>query len=238
MSKRTGRTGGGEAGSKESGRRGDAAKEAGAAGRAQQGSGASLASDALDAFDIALEELGALRERLDPDAFARAGMLIQESRRAGGRVHVSGIGKPEHIAKYAASLFSSTGTPSTFLHGTEALHGSAGQVVSGDVVIAISNSGETHLVDSVDVVRALGARVIAVTGNTASPLAERADVVLRADVAREGGALGLAPRASAAAGLLVLAALSAALEKSGGFSRADYHARHPAGALGRKSKAK
>lgn len=208
-------------------------------GEARQGAGgaSSLTSDALAAFDVALEELGALRKRFDPEAFARAAALIQESRAAGGRVHVSGIGKPEHIAQYAASLFSSTGTPSTFLHGTEALHGSAGQVVSGDVVIAISNSGETHLVNSVDVVRALGARVIAVTGNPASPLAERAEVVLRADVAREGGALDLAPRASAAAELLVLAALSAALEKSCGFSRADYHARHPAGALGRKSKA-
>jgi arabinose-5-phosphate isomerase len=200
------------------------------------GSGVSAAgADALAAYDVAVEELIALRKRLDPAAFERAVALIRTAEAAGGRVHVSGIGKPEHVAKYAASLLSSTGTPATFLHGTEAVHGSAGQVVRGDVVIAISNSGTTELVASVDAARALGAQVIAVTGNGRSPLASRADVVLEAQVEREGGGLGYAPRASIAAELLVLAALSAALETARGFTRADYHARHPAGALGKKS---
>jgi arabinose-5-phosphate isomerase len=148
-------------------------------------------------------------------------------------VHVTGIGKPEHVAHYAASLLSSTGTAATFLHGTEAVHGSAGQVVRGDVVIAISNSGATELVASVDAARALGAQVIAVTGN-ARLAARGARIVLRR-VEREGGGLGFAPRASIAAELLVLAALSAALESARGFTRAEYHARHPAGALGKKS---
>jgi arabinose-5-phosphate isomerase len=152
-------------------------------------------------------------------------------------VHVTGIGKPEHVASYAASLLASTGTPATFLHGTEACHGSAGQVLSGDVVIAISNSGRTaELLATVACVKRLGARVIAVTGGLASPLAEEAEVVLDAGVAREGGGLGLAPRASVAAEILVLAALSAALEEHREFSRPDYHARHPGGALGEKSR--
>jgi arabinose-5-phosphate isomerase len=107
--------------------------------------------------------------------------------------------------------------------------------VRGDVVIAISNSGATELVASVDAARVLGAQVIAVTGNPHSPLAARADLVLEARVEREGGGLGFAPRASIAAELLVLAALSAALESARGFTRADYHARHPAGALGKKT---
>ncbi len=197
---------------------------------------ASPTDDALKSFDTALEELAALRARLDHAAFARAVALILEAVGKGSRVHVTGIGKPEHIAHYAASLFASTGTPATFLHGTEAVHGSAGQVVAGDVVIAISNSGETALAESVAAVRTLGARIIAVTGDPASRLASCADVVLDAAVAREGGGLGLAPRASVAAQMLVLAALSAALESAQGFTRADYHARHPEGVLGQKSR--
>lgn len=195
-----------------------------------------MSKSALAAFDVALAELTALRERLDPATFDAAIELILAAEARGGRVHVTGIGKPEHVAHYAASLLSSTGTPATFLHGTEAIHGSAGQVVAGDVVIAISNSGETELVGTVHAVQALGARVIAVTGNPGSALGLAADAVLEAGTAHEGGGLGLAPRASVAAELLVLAALSAALEESKGFDKAAYHARHPAGALGRKSK--
>lgn len=213
----------------------DGARLAAWIGKSHSGPSAAGA-DALAAFDVAVEELAALRKRLDPAAFERAVALLRETEAAGGRVHVTGIGKPEHVAHYAASLLSSTGTPATFLHGTEAIHGSAGQVVRGDVVIAISNSGATELVATVDAVRALGARVIAVTGNPRSPLAARADLVLEAGVEREGGGLGFAPRASVAAELLVLAALSAALESARGFTRAEYHARHPGGSLGQKSK--
>jgi len=189
--------------------------------------------EALAAFDVALEQLAKLRARTAAAGFGAALALVREAEAQGGRVHVTGIGKPEHIARYAAALFSSTGTPAAFLHGTEARHGSAGQVVAGDVVIAISNSGETELVDAVDVVSTLGARIIAVTGRANSPLAERAEVVLDAGVAQEGGGIGLAPRASAAAQLVVLAAFSAALERARGFTRAEHRARHPAGALGR-----
>jgi len=213
----------------------DGAKLPAWVGEPAAGALSAAGADALGAYDIAVEELMALRKRLDPAAFERAVALIRAAEAAGGRVHVTGIGKPEHVAHYAASLLSSTGTPATFLHGTEAIHGSAGQVVRGDVVIAISNSGATELVASVDAARALGAKVIAVTGNPHSPLAARADLVLEARVEREGGGLGFAPRASIAAELLVLAALSAALESARGFTRADYHARHPAGALGKKT---
>jgi arabinose-5-phosphate isomerase len=214
----------------------DGAKLPAWAGKASPGAGTAAATDAFAAYDVVVEELIALRKRLDPAAFEGAVALIRAAEAAGGRVHVTGIGKPEHVAKYTASLLSSTGTPATFLHGTEAVHGSAGQVVRGDVVIAISNSGTTaELVASVDAARALGARVIAVTGNARSPLATRAELVLEASVEREGGGLGYAPRASVAAELLVLAALSAALESARSFTRAEYHARHPGGTLGKKS---
>jgi arabinose-5-phosphate isomerase len=214
----------------------DGAKLPAWVGRNDAGAVSAAGADALAAFDVAVEELIALRKRLDPGAFESAVALLRAAEAAGGRVHVTGIGKPEYVARYAASLLSSTGTPATFLHGTEAVHGSAGQVVRGDVVIAISNSGTTaELIATVGAVRTLGAQVIAVTGNAHSPLAARADLVLDAHVEREGGGLGFAPRASIAAELLVLAALSAALESARGFTRAEYHARHPAGALGKKS---
>jgi arabinose-5-phosphate isomerase len=116
------------------------------------------------------------------------------------------------------------------------VHGSAGQIGAGDVVIAVSNSGETReLREAVGAVRKMGAGVIAVTGRSSSWLAGEADAVLDAGVAREGGPLGLAPRASVAAEVLVLASLAAALEREIGLTRSDYHRRHPAGTLGERS---
>ncbi len=196
-----------------------------------------LPSEALASVDVALEELASLRRRLGPEGFAASVRLVREAESRGGRVHVTGVGKPEHVARYGAALLASTGTPATFLHATEAVHGSAGQVLSGDVLIAVSNSGETaELCAAVDVVRRIGVSVVAVTGALASRLARSADVVLDAGVAREGGGLGLAPRASVAAEALVVAALAAELETARGFTREDYHARHPAGRLGAKSR--
>ena len=193
----------------------------------------------LGAFDIVLDELVAQRKRLDAASYQAALVVIRDAEARGGRLHVTGVGKPEHLARYGASLLSSTGTPAAFLHATEAVHGSAGQIVPGDVVIAISNSGRTQeLIAAVGAVRGLGAVVIAITGDAASPLARAADVVLDAGVSREGGGLGLAPRASIAAELLVLTTLSAGLETARGFTHEEYHARHPAGRLGEISRKK
>ena len=198
--------------------------------------GSAGAGEALASIDVTLEELAALRARLDAERFERALELVRATEREGARVHATGVGKPEHVARYVAGVLSSTGTPTTFLHATEAIHGSAGQVRAGDLVIAISNSGETaELLAAVGAVRGLGARILAVTGGLDSSLAREADAVLDAGAAREGGGLGFAPRASVAAEVVVLAALSAALETERGFTRAEYHARHPAGALGKRS---
>src|SRR5206468_425734 len=173
--------------------------------------------EALATFGVAVEELDRLRARLDPAPFDASLALLAAARERGGRVHVTGVGKPEHLARYAASLLASTGTPAYFLHATEVAHGSAGQIHAGDVVIAISNSGGTaELLAAVAAVREMGAHVIAVTGKLDSALARAADAALDAGVAREGGPLGLAPRASAAAELLVLAALAAGAEHAVG----------------------
>jgi sugar/nucleoside kinase (ribokinase family)/D-arabinose 5-phosphate isomerase GutQ len=194
------------------------------------------ASEALAALDVALEELAAVGRRPGAEPFARAAALVRAAEAAGGRVHVTGIGKPSHVARYAAAVLASTGTRATFLDASEAVHGSAGQLAAEDVLIAVSHSGETaELLHAVDTARELGTRVIAVTGAPGSRLARRAEIVLDAGTAREGGGLGLAPRASVAAQALVLAALSAELEVGRGFTRSDYHARHPAGELGRRS---
>ncbi len=190
----------------------------------------------LDRFlATAAAELDAAARRLDRAAIERAAALVRAAEAVHGRVHVTGIGKPEHVARYAASLLASTGTPATFLHGTEATHGSVGQLRVGDVLVAISNSGETgELLDTVAAARALGAHIVAITASEQSSLARAAEVVRARRVADEGGRLGLAPRASVLAQTLAVAALSVALEEGREFNREDYAKRHPAGALGRK----
>ena len=195
------------------------------------------ASAARRVLEVTTRELAALSDRHGGEALLAAARLIEAARAAGGRVHVTGLGKPEHISRYASSLLSSTGTPATFLHTTEAAHGSLGQVMTADVVIIVSNSGSTR--ETLELARLLesqGTRFVAVTGDLDSPLAELAEVVLDAGVSEEGGPLGLAPRASVSAQVTVLAALSALLQERSGFGQSDYAARHPAGALGDKAR--
>jgi sugar/nucleoside kinase (ribokinase family)/D-arabinose 5-phosphate isomerase GutQ len=188
-------------------------------------------------LEVAARELASLSERHDGVSLSEAADLIDEATSMGGRVHVTGVGKPEHVAHYGASLLSSTGTPATFLHATEALHGGLGQVVAGDIVIAISNSGMTaECLLAAEAIKTYGGRLIAVTGGLDSPLAAAAEVTLDAGVKAEGGPLGLAPRASVAAEILVLAALGAVLQDRRGLDATGYAARHPAGALGKQAR--
>ncbi len=200
--------------------------------------GRQTGSPDLERFlSVAAREIERVAGSTDRPAIHEAARSILRAEKAGGRVHVTGVGKPEHVARYAASLLSSTGTSATFLHGTEATHGSLGQVRSGDVVIAISNSGTTpELLQVVRALRGFGADLIAVTGRADSPLGRAAGLVLEATVDAEGGPLGLAPRASILAEVLVLAALSVELERLRGFTRQDYQTRHPAGELGKRSR--
>ncbi len=198
------------------------------------GDNASPAESVERFFDLIIEELSALRTRAEVDSIERAADLILACESKGGRVHVTGIGKSEHIARYVASLLSSTGTPAYFLHATECIHGSAGQVCSNDVVIAISNSGETHeLLSAVEILREFGIKIVGVSGNRESELARIADVLLDAGVDNEGGALNLVPRASILAKIYVLCSLSVALEAHKGLTREQYARWHPGGALGR-----
>lgn len=189
---------------------------------------------ALDAFlKSAKDSFAAFIDSVDAKAIANASSLILESQAAGGRIHVTGIGKPGHVAAYIASLLSSTGNPATFLHGTEAVHGSCGQLVAGDVVIAISNSGETtELKATVNAVHANGCKVIAVTGKPESWLAKHSECTLLAGVAEEGGPLNRAPRNSVNAEMLVLQALSVMLQVEKDWNPEKYVRCHPGGKLG------
>ncbi len=184
-------------------------------------------------FDLALAELATMRGGLNIAAISRTVEVIRTALGRGGRVHVTGVGKPEHVARYAASLFCSVGTPATFLHATETLHGSLGQVNPRDIVIAISNSGNTdELLSTASAIREQGAQLIAITGNKDSALAQLADLVIHVPVPNEGGGLGLVPRISVLGEVFVLAGLSVALELAHGLTVEEYSRWHRAGTIG------
>jgi sugar/nucleoside kinase (ribokinase family)/D-arabinose 5-phosphate isomerase GutQ len=168
-----------------------------------------------------------------PDSFEPAVRLITNAEERGGRLHVTGIGKPSHVAGYIAALLSSVGTPAYYLDATECVHGSAGQVRPGDVVIAISNSGQTkELRAAIVTLQRNQATIIGVTGNSSSWLATEADCHLLAGVESEGSPLGLEPRASILAEIYLLAALSVELQSRKRLDRHQYHRWHPGGSIG------
>ncbi len=182
-------------------------------------------------LEIEAAAVAALARRLG-DAFAAAVELILASR---GRVVVSGIGKSGHIARKLAATFASTGTPAYFVHAAEAVHGDLGMITRDDVLIAISNSGENdELLTIVPLVKRLGGKLIAITGNETSSLALEADVHLDARVDQEACPLNLAPTASTTAALALGDALAVALLDARGFGAEDFARSHPGGALGRK----
>jgi arabinose-5-phosphate isomerase len=152
-----------------------------------------------------------------------------------GRVVVTGMGKSGIVAQKIAATLSSTGTPAFFLHPAEAIHGDLGMIVAGDVVVALSNSGETEeIVRLLELIRRLGARVVGLSGNPASTLARHADVHLDVGVDREACPLDLVPTASTTAALAMGDALAVACYEARGFSPSDFARTHPGGRLGRR----
>ncbi|WP_255702294.1 MULTISPECIES: SIS domain-containing protein [unclassified Clostridioides] len=185
-------------------------------------------------LDTISNEISTFIESIDEVSINKACDLIFESERNHGRVHVTGIGKPGHVSGYISSLLSSTGTPAYTLHATEAVHGSSGQVVAGDVVIAISNSGETQeLKATIETLKINGAKIIGVSGNINSFLKEASDIFLFAGVTQEGDCLNKAPRASILAETIVLQSLSVALQYAKGLDAQQYLKWHPGGSLGK-----
>jgi arabinose-5-phosphate isomerase len=172
----------------------------------------------------------ALVDRLD-DRFVRAVEMLRDCR---GRVIVTGMGKSGIIARKIAATLASTGTPAFFLHPAEAVHGDLGVVQPEDVVIALSHSGETpEIVRLLEVMRRIGARILALTGEPESTLGRFADVSLDCHVAQEACPLNLVPTASTTAALAMGDALAVTLQVENGFRVEDFLKLHPRGKLGR-----
>jgi arabinose-5-phosphate isomerase len=180
---------------------------------------------------IEAEAIAGLIDRLD-ERFEKAVELLYACK---SRVVVTGLGKSGLIGRKLAATFSSTGTPSFFLHAGEALHGDLGMLTSDDVLVAISSSGETEeLVELLESVKRLGIHLITLTANSRSTVAGASDIVLDIAVKEEACSLNLAPTASTAAALAMGDALAIALLERRGFKEEDFAALHPGGRLGKK----
>ncbi|HEU0277175.1 MAG TPA: KpsF/GutQ family sugar-phosphate isomerase [Rhodanobacteraceae bacterium] len=193
--------------------------------------GTTLIASARKVIGIESRAIADLDSRLDGE-FSKACHLILACR---GRVVLSGMGKSGHIARKIAATLASTGTPAFFVHPGEASHGDIGMITRGDVVLLLSNSGETEEVLTIlPFLKRQGNALIAMTGNPRSTLAQDADVHLDASVSNEACPLGLAPTASTTAALVLGDALAIALLEAHGFTTDDFARSHPAGALGRR----
>lgn len=184
-----------------------------------------------DVLDIEMQGLKAVRDRLD-DSFDRALELLAACK---GRLVVTGIGKSGLVGRKLAATFSSTGTAAFFMHPTEAAHGDMGCLRPDDMVLGISNSGETAELSAIlPMLKALGVTLVALTGKPKSTLGHAADVCLNTAVPREACPLGLAPTASTTAVLALGDALAVSLMQRKGFGEKDFLAVHPGGSLGQR----
>jgi len=182
-------------------------------------------------FRSEIAALQALDARLD-ESFDRAVAMVLD---CPGRVVATGIGKSGHIARKLAATLASTGTPAFFMHGAEAIHGDLGMLTGQDILLAISYSGAgQEILTIVPLVKRLGARLIAITGNPGSELAQNADVHLNAHVDQEACPLNLAPTASTTAAMVLGDAIAVACLEARGFDSDDFARSHPGGALGRR----
>ncbi len=189
---------------------------------------------AREVFEIEANAVRALGERLD-QGFVDAHRLLFEVARRKGRVVVTGMGKSGHIGGKIASTLASTGTPAFYMHPGEASHGDLGMITPDDVVIAISNSGESEeILKILPMLKRRGTKIIAITGKPESTLATQADVHLNAAVEREACPLELAPTSSTTATLALGDALAMTLLDARGFTSEDFATHHPGGSLGRK----
>ena len=198
---------------------------------------ASPGAAGLKAVQRTAEALSTLRGGMSNAYFDEAIVVIRKSEAAGGRVHVTGVGKSRHIGRKLAATLQSTGTKAYFLDPADCNHGDSGQVAPGDVVIALSHSGETEeLLAAVQTLTSIGATIIAITGDPSSSLARSSAATLHVPVAGEAGPLGLAPTASTSCQLAVADGLAMALKADRGFTREEFARYHPGGSIGKRLK--
>ena len=187
--------------------------------------------EARNVFDIEIKALEKTRDSLD-DVFLKILQMVVDCK---GKVVVTGMGKPGHVAKKMAATFASLGTPSFFLHPGEAMHGDLGMISESDLVIAISYSGESdEIIKILPNIKLIGAQLVGITGNAHSTLAQVADVVQVLPEFEEACHLGLAPTSSTTVALCYGDALAVAASRIYGFKKEDFGKFHPAGALGKK----
>ncbi|KZX82757.1 D-arabinose 5-phosphate isomerase [Oleiphilus sp. HI0009] len=182
-------------------------------------------------IEIERDAVNALLERIDSSFEKACELMLQCS----GRIVVTGMGKSGHIANKIAATLASTGTPAFFVHPGEASHGDLGMITKQDVVLAISNSGQTEeVVTILPLIKRMGAPLISMTGKQSSALATASDVSLDISISKEACPLGLAPTSSTTVTLALGDALAVALLEARGFSEEDFAFSHPGGSLGRK----
>lgn len=191
----------------------------------------SILKRAKEVLKIEAEAIRSLIPRINKDFLTAVNLLFKTK----GRVVVSGMGKTGIIAQKFSATLASTGTPSLFLHSAEAIHGDLGRVTADDIVVIISNSGQTEeLKQFLPLLKKIGSKVIALTGNRHSILARYSDIVLDVSVKKEACPLGLAPTASTTATLAMTDALAICLLELKGFKEKDFAFFHPGGALGKR----
>lgn len=192
---------------------------------------AQLTAWAREALEVEIAGLQAMAQRLDH----RFALAVRRLLACRGRVVVSGMGKSGHVGRKIAATLASTGTPAFFMHPAEASHGDLGMITAADVVLAISNSGESEELNTIlPLIKRMGVPLVAMTGRIDSTLGRHADVVLDTSVAREACPLNLAPTASTTAQMAMGDALAVALLSARGFQPEDFARSHPGGALGRR----
>ena len=184
-----------------------------------------------DVVALEAKAVAALANRID-EGFVRACELILECK---GRVVIVGVGKSGHIGGKIAATLASTGTPAFFVHPGEASHGDLGMITPEDIVLAISNSGESkEILTILPIIKRMGVKLIALTGNTSSSLTRQADASLDVSVEKEACPMNLSPTASTTAALAMGDAIAVALLRSRNFTREDFARSHPGGLLGRR----
>jgi arabinose-5-phosphate isomerase len=192
---------------------------------------AAIQSLARAVIETEASAVSTLLDRVDEQFLAACGFMLACT----GRVVVIGMGKSGHIGSKIAATLASTGTPAFFVHPAEASHGDLGMIKPADVVLALSNSGETEEVNLIlPLLKRLGVKIVAMTGNPGSTLARHADAHIDVSVEKEACPLGLAPTSSTTAALVMGDALAISLLESRGFTREDFARSHPAGQLGRR----
>lgn len=181
--------------------------------------------------EVEARAISSLVEQID-ESFERAFTLLMNCK---GKVIVTGVGKSGHIGKKIAATFASTGTPSFFVHSTEGLHGDLGMIEQNDVVVMLSNSGETEEVCRLfPTIREIGAKIIAITSGENSRMAKLSDAAIIYRYNSEADHLGVAPTTSSTVTLVIGDALAVALSQAKNFQREDFHLFHPGGSLGQK----